>query len=457
MIILKRKVDLRTIGNSFTLLFRDKDLFNTTLNQGFKLVTGPLFILLIPFYITREVQGYWFSFMSVSALSIMADLGFTIIILQFSAHEFAFLRFENGSIFPVTNDKQIHLERLASLLRFSLNWLKKILLFVFPVILIIGIWLFNSKSSDVNWVVPWVIYTIGAALMFTNTVVLSFIEGCNNVAITQRIRFYNTVINFSFLFPLLVIGANLFALSIALLFSSVITSALIIFRFRSLLNQLWTLSRDKYHNWFPEFWSFFRKYALSVASGFFVVQIFTPLAFKFYGPVEAGKVGLTMSLTTAIFSISNVWFQSIAPKVNILTSQKNWPVLNKLIIERFLIALATYLLAYLVFTLAYIQIESTVFAEITNRFLPAVGILILFFHWLIQLPIYIMAFYLRAHKKEPYMYFSLIGSLATVLLTLITVYLLPSQYIYISLLLTSVFGLPFAYSIFLRRKAEWCI
>ena len=456
MNILKRKIDLDSIKKIFILLFEDKDLFNTTLNQGFKLISGPLFLLLIPFYISREVQGYWFSFMSISALSILADLGFTIIILQFSAHEFAFLKYENQVLSPIEDKLNVHLERLASVFRFSINWLKKIILLAFPIILVIGFWLFNSKDDNVNWLLPWIVYTLGAAIMFANTVILSFIEGCNNVAITQRIRFYNTLINFIILFPLLILGFNLFALAISLLLSSLLTSVIIILKFRSFLNQLWVLSKANYYNLFPEFWLFFKKYSLSVVSGFLVIQIFTPLAFHFYGAVEAGKVGLTMSLATAIFSISNVWFQSIAPRVNILTSQKNWSILNKLIFERLIFALLTYLISFAFFGLIFYQLQNSFFTKITSRFLPPVGILILFFYWLIQLPVYIMAFYLRAHKKEPYMYLSIFGAVGTVFLTILTVNFLPFQYIYLSLLITAIIGFPFAYSIFVKKKSDWC-
>ena len=54
----------------------------------------PLILLSIPFFLTPEVQGFWYTFISLAALSVLADLGFSNIILQFSAHEFAFLRFK---------------------------------------------------------------------------------------------------------------------------------------------------------------------------------------------------------------------------------------------------------------------------------------------------------------------------------------------------------------------------
>ena len=72
-----------------------KDIAATFFNQAWRLISGPLMLLLIPLYLTEEQQGYWYLFGSVAALSTFADLGFSNIILQFSAHEYASLKIGN--------------------------------------------------------------------------------------------------------------------------------------------------------------------------------------------------------------------------------------------------------------------------------------------------------------------------------------------------------------------------
>ena len=127
----------------------DKDFLNTLLNQGFKIVAGPLLLIFIPLFLLPEIQGYWFSFISLSALSVLADLGFTMIIMQYSAHEFAFLKVENNNFIPIDNNDRIHLEKLSSLLRFSIIWGLKIVCIAFPLILLIGFLFFNSKVKNI--------------------------------------------------------------------------------------------------------------------------------------------------------------------------------------------------------------------------------------------------------------------------------------------------------------------
>jgi hypothetical protein len=54
-----------------------KDLFFTLINQLWRLISGPVTMLLIPLFLSPEQQGYWYIFGSISALSVFADLGFS--------------------------------------------------------------------------------------------------------------------------------------------------------------------------------------------------------------------------------------------------------------------------------------------------------------------------------------------------------------------------------------------
>jgi hypothetical protein len=97
-------------------ILSDKDLINTAINQLYRLISGPLMLLFIPLYLTQIEQGYWYTFTSVAALAVFADLGFSNIILQFAAHEFAFLKFNSDE--TISGD-EIHLRKLADFFRFS--------------------------------------------------------------------------------------------------------------------------------------------------------------------------------------------------------------------------------------------------------------------------------------------------------------------------------------------------
>ena len=126
----------------------DSGVLFTSLNQFWKLISGLVTMILIPLYLTKEAQGYWFTIMSLATLVMLADLGFSSIITQFAAHEFAYLRLEDHEI---TGSEQ-HLNRLANFFVFSTKWAFGILVcisrhisssfFAFP------------KEGTVTWVLP---------------------------------------------------------------------------------------------------------------------------------------------------------------------------------------------------------------------------------------------------------------------------------------------------------------
>ena len=86
----------------------------TQLNQLFRGLSGILTLILIPLFLTKEQQGYWFTMTSLAALAMLAELGFFQVVLQFAAHEFAYLRFDHNDIVG----SEEHEKRLASLFCF---------------------------------------------------------------------------------------------------------------------------------------------------------------------------------------------------------------------------------------------------------------------------------------------------------------------------------------------------
>lgn len=95
-----------------------RDLVSTALNQMWKVVSGPVTLVLIPLSLTPELQGYWYTIFGLSFLMLFADLGFSNIILQFAAHEFAYLHFDGG--WKISGDEE-HLRKLASFFKFRSN------------------------------------------------------------------------------------------------------------------------------------------------------------------------------------------------------------------------------------------------------------------------------------------------------------------------------------------------
>ena len=90
-----------------------------------------------------------------------------------------------------------------------------------------------------------------------------------------------------------------------------------------------------------------------------------------------------------------------------------------------------------------------------GRFLPLTSIAMILACYFFQLFINSLAVYLRAHKKEPVMVFSLVTAVYTLLTTVLSGAILPVEYFFSGFLSSYVFGLAWIMHIFKARRREW--
>lgn len=433
-------------------LFNDKNLINTALNQLYKLISGPMMLLFIPLFLTQEEQGYWYIFTSLAALAIFADLGFSNIILQFAAHEFAFLRFKrNGEI----EGDYVHLRKLADFFRFSVKWLGVIVSIVFPLIILYGFYFINLKEDEnITWRIPWLIYAFSSAIVFVYSSLLYFFEGCNSVAKVEFIRFKISLITSTIVLIGLFFEIKLYALALSLLISFLYGLFMLYKNFNIAMRQLWKISREQYYSWKKEFFNLIWRYALSWCSGYFIFQIFVPLSFNYYDSIFAGKVGLSNSIWLAVMSISNIFLVAKTPYINMLISKKMWLELDITLKNIFIKLIGTYILGLISFFVLYITLYNKIF--IFQRLLDKYTMLMLSVCWLLQLIVNFMAVYLRAHKKEPLMYVSIFCAVYVSISTFFIVNNYPNEYLFLGFLTSFIFVLPISiYIFYLQRKEDW--
>lgn len=429
-----------------------RDVFSTFLNQGWRIISGPLVLLCIPYFLNAIEQGYWYTFISVAALSVLADLGFSNIILQFSAHEFAFLSFkEDKSIYGNLE----HLKKLAAFFRFSIKWLFKIVSIVFPLIIIGGYYFISSKEiseeSPYLWQMAWSIYAVTSAFLFMNSIVLSFFEGCNLVSKVQRIRFQISAATSLVMIVGLIFHLKLFALALSGVMGALVGCFLIYYHFSKIISQLLQVSKHAFYNWWPEFYSLIWRYAISWGSGFLVFQLFTPLTFYFYGPVFAGKIGISIAMWTAGFNIAISWITAVTPKLNMLISEKKWNQLDKLFKNSVVQSVGTMLLGGLFFFIVEYFIGSKF--HFFTRILSPNGMMILFLAWLLQVMANTMAIYLRAHKHEPLVIISCINAVIVLGGTALCGMFLESEYMFVGFLAGTIFQCVATFRIF--KNYRW--
>ena len=425
----------------------DHDFRNTAINQLWRLLSGPALLILVPLYLSSEAQGYWYTFISMAALAVLADMGFSAVLLLFASHEFAHLKFNNQKELCGTPE---HISRLATLLSFAMRWAGAMALVVFPAVLLIGYFILNGKTSLVNWQLPWLVYGVASVIVFINSIALSFIEGCDSVGDIQKIRFHISVISVCVTVILLISGADLYALAFSLLAGALAGTSIILHRYKAMLGQLYKLTKVNSHPWFKEIMPLLWRFALSWISGYFVLSIFTPLSFSYHGAVQAGQVGFSMAICMAMFSIANIWVTIITPKINMYAAHRNTTALDQAFKKGLALAIATYAMGMVTLFTGLWLMEGQPLIE--NRLLPTLPLLMVSTGWLMQLIVNAMAIYMRAYKKEPLVVVSVVNGLYVAITTLLAAKYLPFEYLFSGFTSAYVLVLPWVYWIFRSFK-----
>jgi hypothetical protein len=279
---------------------------------------------------------------------------------------------------------------------------------------------------------------------------LSFIEGCDSVGDVQKIRFHISVITVTSTLLLLISGAALYALAISLLVGAIAGLAMIGYRYRIMLLQLYRVSQQVTYAWKDEIMPLMWRYAISWVSGYFIFSIFTPIAFHYYGAVEAGQVGLSIAIFAAMFGIANIWMTIIVPKMNMFVSQGDYDTLNPMFKRHLLLAVLTYLLGVLVLFLGVTLFKS--YIPFVDRLVSVPSLALISLAWLVQVIINALALYMRAHKEEPLVTVSFVSGVYIGMVTWLIALYLPVEYFFAGFLSAYIWGLPWIFLIFKRYK-----
>ena len=153
---------------------------------------------------------------------------------------------------------------------------------------------------------------------------------------------------------------------------------------------------------------------------FWVLSVldFNPVLFAFRGPVEAGKMGMSLSLANAIQAIAVSWVSTKSAPFGTLIARKEYRRLDQTFFQAlrqsFTVSLAGALTAWL--GCIYLNWQHFSFAQ---RLLDPLSLGILLLYMIVNVIIASEAYYLRAHKQEVFLVNSVVGAVAVTVCTVI--------------------------------------
>ena len=369
-------------------------------------------VLLIVHFLTAAEQGYYYALWSLVALQNVFELGFSFVILQVAAHERAHLEFhENGRI---SGSEAAHV-RLASLLKRAVRWYTTAAVIMAMVLMAGGTRFFSlhqQPQAPNIWVMPLRVTVLACALTFSFGPVLSFLEGCGQVAQVARMRFFQSAVSVTASWTALLSHHGLFSPAMVLLGQGFVASILLYSRRRLLVPLLRMPVGGKGISWRREVWPFQWKIAVSWLCDYFIFQLFTPVLFAFQGPVVAGKMGLSMSVVLQLSAMMLAWMTTKAAPFGNLIAKKDTPELDRMFFRTLrqslvLFAGAATLVLVGVFAAPY------VLPKISQRIEGWPIFVLLLLTALSSHVVQSEAIYLRAHKCEPFLIQSVVIAACT--------------------------------------------
>jgi hypothetical protein len=394
----------------------DRPVFYVAVGRAWSLFSGPITVVLLAHFFTPKQQGYYYTFASVMALQVFLELGFGQCIVQFASHEFAHLKFLPGGM--LVGDALAR-SRLISLGRLSLKWYA-----VMAVLVVIGIGagghLFFSLRNDpsVAWRLPWWSLALVTGLALAILPVGALLEGCNQLSFIYGLRTLTAMLGSFVVWTALCCGAGLYSGAIVGLAGTLMTAIAYAWRWRGFVKEFFHAPKQNEQtiSWQHEIWPFQWRIAVSWFSGYFVYNLFTPVLFYFHGAVVAGQMGMTMQLVWSLNSLSASWAGTKGPRYGMLISLKKFEELDRLFFKTTAQAVGVCVAGGVVLLLA-LEFVRGHFA-FGSRFLGLGPATLLVVATTVNQIAFSQAVYLRAHKKEPFMWVSLGNGLMTGLLVI---------------------------------------
>lgn len=447
-----------SVVNLLRLLGVDRAILYTVMAGGWSVISGPITLLFIAAFLSREEQGFYYTFANILGLQILFELGLSQVILQFASHEKAKLEWTpQGTL----QGDEVARARLASLLRVALTWYGVVALLVLMLVLPGGLLFFGRYQPDgsaVAWQWPWsaiVIITVGTLFI---TPAYAVLEGCGLIAEIARVRVWQGVGGSLLVWLALSHGWKLLAGPLLGAFGLLTGLGWLWIKRRAVLLDLARLAfrnRENAVGWWSEVWPFQWRIALSWGSGYFISQLFNPILFAFHGPVAAGRMGMSLSIVATIGLTALSWVSTKAAPFGFLIANREWKKLDRLFFSCLWQSFPVVALGGAAFWMAAFYLRQ-IHHPLSQRFLEPLPLGLLIATAAVNHIWFAQAIYLRAHKQEPF----LLISILTGFIVGPSAYLLGRPFGATGMMAgylaaSAVLGLGVGSWIFMRKRREW--
>lgn len=387
----------------------------TLAHRGWQVVAGGLSAVLVARRLTAVEQGVFFTFGSLTALQVVAELGLTTVLIQFTAHEMARLRWTGrqgrlGMAGELVGDAAGG-ARVRGLVRFALRWYAAAAALLAVALVPAGLAFLGSRAEigDVRgWAGAWAVLVGATAVTLAASPVIAMMEGSGRVADVARVRLGQEVLAYGAFAVAVAAGAGVASLAVLQGVRAVVEVVAAWIAYRALAGA----GAVTPPAWRAQLWPMQWRIAVSWVSGYFVFQLFNPIAYTTLGSAAAGRLGLGIAMVNAVTTVSMSLVNARVPSFGPAIARRDFARLNALF-ARTAWAATALAVAGMTALVAGVVLLGRLWPAVGARVLAVGPLSALALAGVVNVAIFAIAAYVRAFKEEPMLVTSVVGAVLT--------------------------------------------
>jgi hypothetical protein len=394
----------------------DRPLLFALMGRVWQAMAGPITIVVIIASMPNDEVGIYQSMATIMSIQLFFELGLLNILVSQTGHQ-------NSSMASAIDDQErlIASGRLGQLIASAQAWFMIMGLLYAVAVVGVGWKILSDESTTLQWWPPLVALSIVAASTVALSPRLAILEGAGYRESVYRSRFVQMIAGAVVVWIALGLGLKVWALVASTGVQLVASVLLTHFIYRSYFSRhladkqalkLQSHSHDLGLSWVTEVLPLQWRVALVSILYHAATQFFTVIVLEFDSQAEAGRLGLTLTITGAIQGMALTWLQT---KFSLISNMHGAGQREKAgtLWRRSAVISTGMLIAAMVG--AIVIISSLRFAERgwENRFIQPWQIIVLGLGCLANHLIALQSFYVLSRKGRPFMFAAVLGFTAT--------------------------------------------
>lgn len=398
------------VARGLRLLGVDGAVSYGILVQMWTVGSGLVTVLLVAHFLNPARQGFFYTFRSLIAIQAYFELGMGGVLGIFISHEFAELRW--GPVGAIEGAAGARLRCLDFLARATRWFLFAAAAFVVGVIPTGMVFLHQYRGTlpDFASTGAWVFAVLAAALFLGLTPFLAALVGSGEMRTLNGLTLLGTMSGSMLTWTCLATGHGMAAVAGPSAGVGGVVAVYFLWRKPRLVAEVgravWRRPElpagSRPISWRGEVWPMQWRIAITWLSWYFIFQLFTPILFRFQGPVVAGRMGMTLSAVNALAALGFVWVNVKNPVMAKLVAGRRWRELDREFSRMLVRSTGVVVLGSLV-VLAGLFCLVHAGTKLAERMLPPAETGLLLGAIAALAATNAFACYLRAHKREPLM------------------------------------------------------